>query len=77
MLQLRSAATDQIAKVKGVKCNGPDSLKRYLDCAREGHAALWVHVPNDAKRAVRLLADHRVLHLRHYGQNRQEDLHLH
>ena len=35
----------------------PDSLKRYLDLdrAREGHAALWVHVPDDAdaKRAVR------------------------
>ena len=23
----------------------PDSLKRYLDRAREDHAALWVHVP--------------------------------
>jgi hypothetical protein len=57
----------------------PDSLKRYLDRAREGHAALWVHVPDDAdaKRAVRLLADHPVIHLRHYGQDGQEDLHLH
>ena len=58
----------------------PDSLKRYLDLdrAREGHAALWVHVPDDAdaKRAVRPLADHPVLHLRHDGQNRQQDLHL-
>jgi hypothetical protein len=56
----------------------PDSLKRYLDRAREGRAALWVHVPDDAdaKRAVRLLADHPVIHLRHYGQERQEDLHL-
>jgi hypothetical protein len=56
----------------------PDSLKRYLDRAREGHAALWVHVPDDAdvKRAVRHLADHPVLHLRHYGQHGQQDLHL-
>jgi hypothetical protein len=56
----------------------PDSLKRYLDRALEGRAALWVHVPDDAdaKRAVRLLADHPVIHLRHYGQERQEDLHL-
>jgi hypothetical protein len=56
----------------------PDSLKRYLDHAREGRAALWVHVPDDAdaKRALRLLADHPVLHLRHYGPKRQEDLHL-
>jgi hypothetical protein len=55
-----------------------DSLERYLDRAREGRAALWVHVPGDAdaKRAVRLLADHPVLHIRHYGQDRQQDLHL-
>jgi hypothetical protein len=54
------------------------ALERYLDRTREGRAALWIHVPNDAdaKRAVRLLADHPVLHLRHYGQDRQEDLHL-
>jgi hypothetical protein len=38
-----------------------DAIKRYLDRAREGRAALWVHVPDDAdaKRAVRCLADHR------------------
>jgi hypothetical protein len=56
----------------------PDSLERYLDRAREGRAALWVHVPDDAnaKWAVRLLADHPVIHLRHHGQDRQEDLHL-
>jgi len=63
-------------RVVGVTVD-PD-IKRYLARAREGHAALWVHVPDDAdaKRAVRLLADHPVLHLRHYGQDRQEDLHL-
>ena len=56
----------------------PDSLKRYLDRAREGHAALWVHVPDDAdaKRAVRALADHQVLHFRHYGHDSQQDLHI-
>jgi hypothetical protein len=56
----------------------PDSLERYLDRAREGRAALWIHVPEDADadRVVRLLVDHPVIHLRHYGQDRQEDLHL-
>jgi hypothetical protein len=50
----------------------------HLDRARGGRAALWIHVPDDAdaKRAVRFLADHPVIHLRHYGQDRQEDLHL-
>jgi hypothetical protein len=56
------------------------ALERYLDRAREGRAALWVHVDADADadadRAVRLLADHPVLHLRHYGQDRQQDFHL-
>jgi hypothetical protein len=63
-------------RVVGVTVD-PD-IKRYLDRAREGCAALWVHVPDDAdaKRAVRLLADHPVLHIRHYGQHRQQDLHL-
>jgi hypothetical protein len=63
-------------RVVGVTVD-PD-IKRYLDRAREGRAALWVHVPDDAdaKRAVRQLADHPVLHLRHYGQYRQQDLHL-
>jgi hypothetical protein len=53
-------------------------LERYLGHAREGRAALWVHVPDDADagRAVRCLADHQVLHLRHYGQDRQEDIHI-
>jgi hypothetical protein len=73
-LAQRSLARQMVTAVTG----DPDSLKRYLDRAREGRAALWVHVPDDAdaKRAVRLLADHPVLHLRHYGQDRQEDLHL-
>jgi hypothetical protein len=37
-----------------------------------------VHVPDDAdaKRAVRTLADHPVLHLRYYGHGRQDDLHI-
>ena len=56
----------------------PDTIKLYFGYAREGHAALWVHVPEeaDAKRAVRCLADHQVLHFRHYGHNSQQDLHI-
>jgi hypothetical protein len=46
--------------------------------ARQGRSALWVHVPDDAdaKRAVRALADHPVLHFRHYGHDSQQDIHI-
>ena len=56
----------------------PDTIKLYFGYARQGHAALWVHVPEeaDAKKAVRALADHQVLHIRHYGHDRQDDLHI-
>ena len=39
---------------------------------------MWVHVPEDADagRAVRGLADHQVLHFRHYGHGSQQDLHI-
>jgi hypothetical protein len=62
-------------RVAGALTDEPDTIERYLGYAREGHAALWVHVP-DAKRAVRGLADHQVLHIRHYGHDRQDDLHI-
>jgi hypothetical protein len=35
-----------------------------------------VHVPNDAERAIRGLADHQVLHIRHYGHDRQDDFRI-
>jgi hypothetical protein len=65
-------------RVVGAVTVDQDAIKRYLDRAREGRAALWVHVPDDAdaRRAVRCLADHPVLHLRHYGQERQQDLNI-
>ena len=55
-----------------------DTIERYFGYARQGHSALWVHVPEeaDAKRAVRGLADHEVLYIRYYGHDRQQDLHL-
>jgi hypothetical protein len=37
-----------------------------------------VHVPEeaDAKRAIRGLADDQVLHIRHYGHDTLQDLHI-
>jgi hypothetical protein len=65
-------------RVAGAVTDDPDSIELYFGSARRGHAALWVHVPEeaDAKRAVRGLADHQVLHIRHDGHGRQDDLHI-
>ena len=65
-------------RVAGVVTDDPATIERYFGYARQGRSALWVHVPDDAdaKRAVRGLADHPVLHIRHYGHGSQQDLHL-
>jgi hypothetical protein len=65
-------------RVVGAVTDDPDTVELYFGSARQGHAALWVHVPEeaDAKRAVRALADHQVLHIRHYGHDRQDDIHI-
>ena len=65
-------------RVAGAVSDDPDTIELYFGSARQGHAALWVHVPEeaDAKKAVRALADHQVLHIRHYSHDRQDDLHI-
>jgi len=65
-------------RVAGAITDDPDTIEQYFGYARQGHAALWVHVPDDAdaKRAVRALADHQVLHFRHYGHGSQQDIHI-
>ena len=65
-------------RVAGAVTDDPDTIEQYFGYARQGRSALWVHVPDDAdaKRAVRVLADHQVLHFRHYGHDRQQDIHI-
>jgi hypothetical protein len=65
-------------RVVGAVTDDPDTIELYFGYAREGRAALWVHVPEEAnaKRAIRGLADHQVLHIRHYGHDSQQDLHM-
>jgi hypothetical protein len=65
-------------RVAGAVTDDPDTIEQYFGYARQGRAALWVHVPDDgdAKRAVRALADHQVLHFRHYGHDGQQDIHI-
>ena len=52
-------------RVAGAVTDDPETIEQYFGYARQGRAALWVHVPDDAdaKRAVRALADHQVLHM--------------
>jgi hypothetical protein len=65
-------------RVAGAVTDDPATIELYFGYARAGRAALWIHVPDDAdaKRAVRGLADHQVLHFRHYGHDRQQDIHI-
>jgi hypothetical protein len=65
-------------RVAGAITDDPATIELYFGHARAGRSALWVHVPDeaDAKRAIRGLADHQVLHFRHYGHDRQDDLHI-
>ena len=65
-------------RVVSAVTDDPDAIELYFGYARAGRSALWVHVPNDddADRAVRGLADYQVLHFRHYGHGRQDDLHI-
>jgi hypothetical protein len=65
-------------RVAGAVTDDPDTIELYFGYARQGRSALWVRVPDeaDAERAVRRLADHQVLHFRHYGHGNQQDLHI-
>jgi len=55
-----------------------ETLDLYHGHARDGRAALWVHVVDDdeADRAIRGLSDFPALHIRHYGARRQSDFYL-
>ena len=65
-------------RVAGAFTDDPDTIELYFGSALQGRSALWVHVPEeaDAKRAVRALVDHQVLHIRHYGHDSQHDIHI-
>jgi hypothetical protein len=56
----------------------PETIELYYGHARDGCFALWFHVTDDeeANRAIRGLADCRLLHIRHYGHRRQSDFYL-
>lgn len=65
-------------RVVGAVTDDQATIEQYFGYAREGRSALWVRIPDrdDANRAVRHLTDHQVLHVRYYGHDGQEDIHI-
>jgi hypothetical protein len=52
-----------------------ESKELYLGYAREDRCALWLRLPHedDARKALRVLADSNYLFARHYGLDKQTD----
>jgi hypothetical protein len=65
-------------RVVATLTDDPETIELYYGHARDGCAALWVHVTDDdeANRAIRGLAGCATLHIRHYGHRRQSDFYL-
>jgi hypothetical protein len=73
----RSNAEKGVARrIVGALTDDKATIELYHGYARDGRSALWVHVPDkeDANRAIRCLADHNVMYIRHYGHDRQTDI---
>ena len=72
------AARSTTRWVVGALTDDQETIDLYFGYAREGRAALWVHVPekHDASRAMRYLIDHQVLHYRYYGNDEEQDIHV-
>jgi hypothetical protein len=65
-------------RVAGALTDDRETIDLYHGHARDGRAALWVHVVDDeeARRAIRGLSGSAALHIRHYGHRRQRDFYL-
>lgn len=63
-------------RLVGALTDDRSTIELYFGHAREGHGALWLHAPDshDASRAMRYLKDQQVLHYRHFGFDREEDI---
>jgi hypothetical protein len=62
-------------KVVGSVVDDVEARDRYLAYARGGASALWLRLPDEAEasKALRVLADCRYLHARHYGAEKETD----
>lgn len=66
------------AKVAGVFMDDDAGRDLYLEYAKDGRSALWVHLPDkaDVPKVLRVLADRDYLHARYYGEDGVQDFHL-
>ncbi len=67
-----------LRRLVGQVTSDSDAVQRFLEYARDGRSFVWVHVPDRerADRAVRGLSSDAVLHLRYYGDDTIEDIHM-
>ena len=75
MYVARRTVTD---KIVGSIVHDFEGRDLYLDYAREDRSALWLRMPDedDARKALRVLADSNYLHARYYGAEKQSDFHV-
>lgn len=67
-----------LRRLVGQVTSDADAVQLFLDYARHGRSFVWVHVPDKerAERAIRGLSTLPVLHLRYYGDDTIEDIHV-
>ncbi len=67
-----------LRRVVGEVTSDSDAVVLFADYARKGRSFLWVHVPerDEANRAIHSLSSFGVLHLRYYGPDSLEDIHV-
>lgn len=67
-----------LRRVVGEVTSDSEAVALFSEYARDGRSFLWVHVGDrhNANRAIRSLSGHEVLHLRYYGHDSLEDIHV-
>jgi hypothetical protein len=67
-----------LRRVVGEVTSDSEAVALFSQYAREGRSFLWVHAGDreGANRAIHSLASYEVLHLRYYGRDTLEDIHV-
>ncbi len=67
-----------VRRIVGEVTADSQAVALFSEYARDGRSFLWVHAGDrdNANRAVHSLASHEVLHLRYYGDDALEDIHV-
>jgi hypothetical protein len=72
------AQQGMLRRVVGEVTSDSEAVALFVSYARAGRSFLWVHVADreTANRAIRSLSNCHVLHIRYYGQDSLEDIHV-